>query len=872
MKNIYIFTILLLISTGTFSQQVITSPLHDAINKNPNNKIEVMVYFNDEVDLPQFDRAMRTKRATKSQRIRLLRHKLESVASHSQRLFLERLHNIMTNQQNLTIKRGFWILNAMCIEATPELINAMAADETVKRIDINSPRYRNEEPVAVEPASIRTVGGTEPGLEAVNAPALWAMGYTGRNTLFLSIDTGVFTDHPAIADSYAGNHFPLEYVWYGMRNPFPFDHSSSTHGTHTTGTVLGLEHETNDTIGMAWASYWMASDPVASSNSEILDPAVLLEVFEWVLDPDGNPSTTHDVPDVINNSWGYDYDMALEMNACEMEEAHILEVVEAAGICSPFSAGNDGPDAATIGFPAMMTFNELNAMSVGAVNGNTSGYPIANFSSHGPTTCNDSSGPINIKPEVSAPGVSVRSASGHDGYANLSGTSMACPHVSGALLLLKEAFPYLGAYELKDALYKTASDLGDPGEDNTYGNGIIDVHAAYQYLAVTNDPVPPVTDSFDLAITVDNPTALYYCPEQANWTPVCTFSNKGQESVSEIHYHYSLNYGDTISNTWYGNLTSGSHIDVTMGEIELAPGFNELYIWAENPDAGREYNRFNNAGVAHINLMSQENYPWSEHFDNVEAGFMNTPWVVENEDNQRTWEISDVHGGDSRALMMNCLNYFDEGQQDHVYSPVISLPQTDSITLSFNLAYQNRMEDLFADSIKVYAATGCGSEFTHLLYSDGDETMATVEGNSSNNHFVPDTLTDWDTIHVDISNFAGEDIMLKFTAINDNGSSMYVDNVAVSGSQSSIEKSNKNDAFSIFPNPAHHDVKVVFKHATKYDGIFTVYNLQGQALRNFSINKGTKTQSLNLTGLPAGVYILRYAGSDITGVKRFVVQ
>jgi hypothetical protein len=98
--------------------------------------------------------------------------------------------------------------------------------------------------------------------------------------------------------------------------------------------------------------------------------------------------------------------------------------------------------------------------------------------------------------------------------------------------------------------------------------------------------------------------------------------------------------------------------------------------------------------------------------------------------------------------------------------------------------------------------------------------MATVEGNSSSNHFVPDTITDWDTINVDISNFDGGELMLKFTAINDNGSSMYVDNVAISGSQSFIEKGNKNDAFSIYPNPARHDVKVVFKHTTKHDGMF----------------------------------------------------
>jgi hypothetical protein len=872
MKNISLLIMSFLMSAGAFSQQVMTSALQDYIHNNPTQPIEIIVYFNEEVDLSQFNKDMKSEKATKSRRIQSLRDELESVARRSQPVFLEHLHTNIHKHEDVQIKRRFWVRNAMLIETTPELIYTLAAIEMVKRIDINSPRYRIEEPISAAPASTRTVGGTEPGLEAVNAPALWALGYTGRNTLFLSIDTGVFTDHPAFSERYAGNHFPLDYVWYGMRYPFPFDHSSSTHGTHTTGTVLGLEKETNDTIGMAWEAYWMASDPVAGSNSEILDPAVLLEVFEWVLDPDGNPATTHDVPDVINNSWGYDYDMALEMNTCELEEAHILEVIEAAGICSPFSAGNDGPGAATTGFPAMMTFNDLNAMAVGAVNGNISGYPIADFSSRGPTTCNDSTGPINIKPEVSAPGVSVRSAFGHDGYANLSGTSMACPHVSGALLLLKEAFPYLGAYELKDALYKTASDLGEAGEDNTYGTGIIDVYAAYQYLAISNDPVPPVTDSFDLAVTVDDPSGLYFCPVQASWSPICTFFNAGQENITEIHYHYSLNGGDTISKTWNGNLPAETQIDVVLDDIELTSGFNELYIWGEIPGAGREYNRFNNADVTHINLIKQNNYPWAEDFDNIETGFMNSPWVVDNEDAQRTWEISDVNGGATRALMMDCLNYFDREQKDHIYSPVISLPQTDSITLSFHLAYKKRMEYLFADSIKVHAATGCGSEFTQLLYSNGGETMATVDGNSSNNHFVPDTITDWDTIQVDISNFAGEDIMLKFTAINDNGSSIYIDNVAVSGSASSIDKGNKNEIFSIYPNPAQDIVKIVLEYTTKYDGMVTVYNLQGQPMRQFHTSKGTKTATLDLAGFPAGMYMLRYADKDTTGIKRFVVQ
>jgi hypothetical protein len=65
---------------------------------------------------------------------------------------------------------------------------------------------------------------------------------------------------------------------------------------------------------------------------------------------------------------------------------------------------------------------------------------------------------------------------------------MACPHVVGAIALLREAFPQFTGHELKMALYNTARDLGPSGEDNDYGMGIIDVHAAFLSLGVPNPP------------------------------------------------------------------------------------------------------------------------------------------------------------------------------------------------------------------------------------------------------------------------------------------------------------------------------------------------------------------------------------------------
>jgi len=78
---------------------------------------------------------------------------------------------------------------------------------------------------------------------------------------------------------------------------------------------------------------------------------------------------------------------------------------------------------------------------------------------------------------------------------------MSCPHVSGAVVLLKEAFPQLGGDSLLYALYASAIDMGDPGEDNTFGRGRIDVLAAYNYLAQRHTPVP-ARRGYDLALSI----------------------------------------------------------------------------------------------------------------------------------------------------------------------------------------------------------------------------------------------------------------------------------------------------------------------------------------------------------------------------------
>jgi bacillopeptidase F len=273
---------------------------------------------------------------------------------------------------------------------------------------------------------------------------MWALGYTGRGRIVYDYDTGVWPTHPAFADRFLGHRFPMEQCWYGFFSDVP-NGNISDHGTHTLGTMAGLVEETQDTIGVAFGAYWIANDFVTSTVAALPPLTDMIGAFEWALNPDGDAATTDDIPDVINNSWRWRDDP--DTVQCAGFIVNLMNAIEAAGIANIFSGGNSGPNNSTVNAPQRINTSEINTFSVGSINANAAyPYPISNFSTHGPTQC-DYTGSLSLEihPEVVAPGQNVRSAWGFDEFNTISGTSMAAPHVSGAILLLKEAFPYVGA-------------------------------------------------------------------------------------------------------------------------------------------------------------------------------------------------------------------------------------------------------------------------------------------------------------------------------------------------------------------------------------------------------------------------------------------
>ena len=395
--------------------------------------------------------------------------------------------------------RSYWIENMIWVRGDLSAVQAMAQLPDVAHIYAN-PRIKMDLPdpsrslIPPEPQSPDTIRWN---ISIVRAPDVWAMGYTGQGAVVGGADTGYQWDHPALIDQYRGwdgfnaNH---NYNWHDAidtvgdpwhDSPTPVDPYG--HGTHTMGTMVG-DDGADHQIGVAPGAKWIGCRNMDYHGYGT--PATYIECYEWFIAPypiGGNPLTQGDAskaPDVINNSWA-----CIDSEGCPDGSILLLDAVQAvraAGILTVHSAGNSGPACGTIRDPAAI-YPE--SFTVGATNSSDRMYEA---SSRGPATVNyqDHSETV-LKPNVSAPGVSVYSSIPTNTYGYATGTSMAAPHVAGLVALMISAHPNLAGNvdEIEDLIEGSAVALTPSNQEcggisdrqvpnNTFGWGRIDALTA----------------------------------------------------------------------------------------------------------------------------------------------------------------------------------------------------------------------------------------------------------------------------------------------------------------------------------------------------------------------------------------------------------
>jgi len=311
-------------------------------------------------------------------------------------------------------------------------------------------------------------GSTFWNLDDIRAPDLWALGYIGQGIVVANMDSGVDINHPDLASTWRGGSNSWHDV-HGQHPTTPFDAAGPTtgHGTRSMGLMVAGD-ASGFALGVAPGARWIAVKVWDDAGNALISDFTL--GFQWLLDPDGNPSTD-DVPHVINNSWGFDQ----QAGSCDTVFQADIQALQAAGIAVVFSAGNSGTQGPG---SDVSPANNPEGYGVGAVDNTQS---VSSFSSRGPSACDGT-----FFPEVVAPGEQVWTTDvGGGGTPSITqavGTSFAAPHVAGAMAALLSAFPDASFAHLQSALIQSAQDLGLPGADNDYGNGLIDLLAAYNHL------------------------------------------------------------------------------------------------------------------------------------------------------------------------------------------------------------------------------------------------------------------------------------------------------------------------------------------------------------------------------------------------------
>ena len=422
--------------------------------------------------------------------------KLRETAATAQKKVLEHLASEKTAGRVQNFK-SYWIDNYLFVRCTKETLLQLAERNDIAEI-FENPKLtlvtpvEQSGPVAFAPASLTDSGRAQPNLVAIGCRQMWKRGLTGRGRLVATLDVGIDGNHRALKSRWRGRRPGVDHeaAWFDPVQNLPFPHFyfiDRNHGTHVMGIICGLDTVRTingtdttifvDTIGVAPEAEWISAAviDVGANGSGILD------ALEWAADPDGNPNTVEDVPDVVNNSWAYPTVGPANNLSCHPFFSQAIDNVEAAGAVAVFAAGNrthvssrsigNPADRGTSPFSSFAVGNyDIDSLTVDSLNPDSViGFigMVPKSSCIGPTVC----GPDSLKPEVVAPGTAIYSAFAGNQFGTLTGTSMAAPHVAGAVALLRQYNPNATVDTIKWALAMSATDVEASGPDTISGFG-----------------------------------------------------------------------------------------------------------------------------------------------------------------------------------------------------------------------------------------------------------------------------------------------------------------------------------------------------------------------------------------------------------------
>jgi subtilisin family serine protease len=366
-------------------------------------EVKVILLLEEQAPIREMDRTFHESGVTLARRHAEIVTALQSTAKRSQAPVAASL-KAQEEAGRVNRVKPYWLVNGFSVFTTVGHIGELARIPGVSRVE-TYPVAELIDPVESAPSreGEREIGITEALLSMEVSRVWYELDVWGEGALVGNLDTGVNPNHESLSARYRGLNAPAAECWLDAFGTSTTPSDGNGHGTHVMGTITGLA--SGDSIGVAPRAEWIACNAINQGVGGSLDSDVVA-ALQWFTDPDGNPNTMEDVPDVIQNSWGIAEWFGGDYTDCDDRWWESIDNCEAAGVVLTWSAGNEGPRATSLRSPGDRALTALSCFSVGSTI-QTSPFTISDFSSRGPSGC-DTDWPI--KPEVVAPGSDIYSA------------------------------------------------------------------------------------------------------------------------------------------------------------------------------------------------------------------------------------------------------------------------------------------------------------------------------------------------------------------------------------------------------------------------------------------------------------------------------
>ncbi|MED3554018.1 S8 family serine peptidase [Cytobacillus praedii] len=681
--------------------------------------------------------------------------------------------------------QSFYIVNAIAVTATKDVMEQVAAFPEVEKVLPNEMRQLHIPEKVAEKPSMQL--GKEPkantnaiewNIERVGAPAVWEMGIDGSGTVVASIDTGVQWDHPALKEKYRGynpanpNSPTHEFNWFDATAGRAAAYDDQGHGTHVTGTMVGSEPNGANQIGVAPGAKWIAVKAFTASGGSDSD---LLAAGEWILAPKdaaGNPHPEK-APDVVNNSWG---------GGPGLDEWYrpMVQAWRAAEIFPEFSAGNTragnpgGPGS--IANPA----NYPESYATGATDINNG---LGSFSLQGPSPYGE------IKPDIAAPGVNIRSSvpgSNYEGGWN--GTSMAGPHVSAVAALLRQVDSSLTVEEIEEILMTTATPLTNgtypTSPNNGFGSGLVN---AFDAVSSVISGLGKIKGQVAKEGNDDEaPQVEHNAPQETYAGMDLPLELKATDNVSVLNVVLEYLKSDGSWATVQASRVSGDYQDGTYsaaipGDDIAVPSVS--YKWKVNDFGGNEVG----TDTYQVSVKPGITVGYSQDFESEPIGW--TSYGVKN-----SWQWGVPTSGPSKAasgekvFATNLAGNYDTSANMTLVMPPIDLPEGNAF-LQF----------------KQWHNLERNYDYGHVFVSTDME-------NWTQKLRVNDITADWVNGEVDLSEYAGQRIYVGFNVTTDGSvvrPGWYIDDVQLANTP--LQASNKAQLGTTKSDTAKNDSKAALK-------------------------------------------------------------